>query len=1020
MKTRNTYSVKALRVLTAVILTGLLTTQFIFAQSWYNANWRFRSPVTVQNPGSTLLQDFQVKVTLSQGSNFDFIKAQSDGSDIRFTTNDGTTLISYWIEEWTVSSAVIWLKVPSIPASGNATVFLYYGNPSASSLSDGRNTFRFFDDFESWVQTSQAWSDKQDLLTAKADLTCAVYNNKLYAIGGYNNGPSNALSENYEYDPLLNIWQIKASMPTPRWGPVGVEFDGKIYVFGGQLVNGSGSNANEIYDPVNDIWTSAANGNPLSIPRYTASGVVHPDVLYFPEGKDGYRYWMAYTPYPPQSMENPSIVRSNDGISWTDNGLTNPVIPQGASGSWNGLENPDPDFIYVSSIDKWFMVWDGGDVATNSRKIALAYSSDGKTWTQYDGDLVNGNVNPVILSGTDNNGALWETDGTNSKTCTPSLFYNGGVFYLFYAEEASGNNRGSIGVATFTWNNTTNDIQNLVRNSGNPIINLPADATFKAGGGHLDISRHPTTNDYHMYLARELSGSANYELALLTSSDLATWTNQGTVLSRGQAGQWDETHIYRSSPVVNSTGQIVLFDGDIRMYYSAFGPGTTGIGIADITSDGIVQKYTGAGPKPIPAAIAMQGLMGVRHGTKIHLFYRSYHYEYDPLADTYTQRANVPRQLTWSTCASVGSKIYIIGGYSYDAPTDATNVNYEYDPATDTWATRAPMPGYRYGATRENPVINGKIYVTHGHAGSPFFTTNFEYDPETDQWVEKQSALHDRDGVGCGVINNKLYVIGGRRDLVGPYGTFFNEMYDPSLDTWVENDPKEAWATSGSGFVFADISAKFRGDYGLVIRQTANTNTFIGAESVEGYGSIYALDFDWNVTDLGGIGGTRPETEVRMSELPDYYGNFYFYNESATNLQTLRWYTGLGGSLNHLQYGARNAWHKVTMVRSGVNHYVNFDGNSYGPLTGTPYVGGGTGKFRFGVIWSTTEYIDNVRVRQWAGSDPVTTVGSEVAGSSNWTGGGPDTDWNTPGNWDNGVPSSLTDVTIPPVFQCLL
>ena len=103
-----------------------------------------------------------------------------------------------------------------------------------------------------------------------------------------------------------------------------------------------------------------------------------PHVLYFPEGKDGYRYWMAYTPYPPQSMENQDIVRSNDGISWTDNGLTNPYL-EGASGSWNGLENPDPDFIYVSSIDKWFMVWDGGDVATNSRKIALAYSSDGKT-----------------------------------------------------------------------------------------------------------------------------------------------------------------------------------------------------------------------------------------------------------------------------------------------------------------------------------------------------------------------------------------------------------------------------------------------------------------------------------------------------------------------------------------------------------------------------------------------------------------------------------------------------------------
>ena len=64
-------------------------------------------------------------------------------------------------------------------------------------------------------------------------------------------------------------------------------------------------------------------GNPLTtIPLYGASGVVHPDVLYFSGGKDGYEYWMVYTPYPPGSKENPSIVRSNDGITWTDAGIS--------------------------------------------------------------------------------------------------------------------------------------------------------------------------------------------------------------------------------------------------------------------------------------------------------------------------------------------------------------------------------------------------------------------------------------------------------------------------------------------------------------------------------------------------------------------------------------------------------------------------------------------------------------------------------------------------------------------------
>lgn len=153
MKTRKESSGRVLKVLTAIVLTGLLTTQFLSAQGWYDGNWLYRSPVTVSNPEGTVLSDFQVKITLTGGTlgNFDFAKARSDGRDILLTSGDGTTLIPFWIESWVPStSATIWVKVPSVPASPATTsVFLYYGNSSATSIANGNTTFEFFDDFES-------------------------------------------------------------------------------------------------------------------------------------------------------------------------------------------------------------------------------------------------------------------------------------------------------------------------------------------------------------------------------------------------------------------------------------------------------------------------------------------------------------------------------------------------------------------------------------------------------------------------------------------------------------------------------------------------------------------------------------------------------------------------------------------------------------------------------------------------------------------------------------------------------
>ncbi len=117
--------------------------------------WNYRRTVTIDNTSGTALTDYQVKIELNTSMTypFDFLNANSDGSDLRITSDDGETEIPFWIEEWDFPTlrATIWVKVPSIPTPGGAIVYLYYGNTLATSVSDGYNTFNAYDGFETYT-----------------------------------------------------------------------------------------------------------------------------------------------------------------------------------------------------------------------------------------------------------------------------------------------------------------------------------------------------------------------------------------------------------------------------------------------------------------------------------------------------------------------------------------------------------------------------------------------------------------------------------------------------------------------------------------------------------------------------------------------------------------------------------------------------------------------------------------------------------------------------------------------------
>ncbi len=122
----------------------------------------FRRPIIINNSqNSNELTDYQVKLMLDTESLIAQGKMRSDCGDIRFVDSDGSTLLKYWIETGTCNSSntVIWIKIPSIPASSTKTIYMFYGNPLAASLSNADDVFIFFDDFNSGVLDLNKWEE---------------------------------------------------------------------------------------------------------------------------------------------------------------------------------------------------------------------------------------------------------------------------------------------------------------------------------------------------------------------------------------------------------------------------------------------------------------------------------------------------------------------------------------------------------------------------------------------------------------------------------------------------------------------------------------------------------------------------------------------------------------------------------------------------------------------------------------------------------------------------------------------
>lgn len=100
-------------------------------------DWSTAIPVTITEGSGADLVDYQVRLVVDTASLIAAGDMNADASDLRFASDfEGTNAISYWIESGVdTASTVVWIKVPSLPASSNTGIWLFSGNPVATSES---------------------------------------------------------------------------------------------------------------------------------------------------------------------------------------------------------------------------------------------------------------------------------------------------------------------------------------------------------------------------------------------------------------------------------------------------------------------------------------------------------------------------------------------------------------------------------------------------------------------------------------------------------------------------------------------------------------------------------------------------------------------------------------------------------------------------------------------------------------------------------------------------------------------
>ncbi|MFI5361937.1 MAG: right-handed parallel beta-helix repeat-containing protein [Elusimicrobiota bacterium] len=155
--------------------------------------------------------------------------------------------------------------------------------------------------------------------------------------------------------------------------------------------------------------------------------------------------------------------------------------------------------------------------------------------------------------------------------------------------------------------------------------------------------------------------------------------------------------------------------------------------------------------------------------------------KYDPVADQWTTVASIASDGLAAAVvvasapvpgSSVGSFIYVAGGNSFPM--------LAYNTAANSWNPGASIPALNNGVGGGSSVggasLGGKVYVIGGPSGA---APVYEYDPTSNVWAARANMLTGRLDLGVSEAGGFIYAVGGSQDGVTALTT--NEQYDPGV-----------------------------------------------------------------------------------------------------------------------------------------------------------------------------------------------------------------------------------------------
>ncbi|TEB06805.1 Intracellular serine protease [Pelotomaculum schinkii] len=663
---------------------------------------------------------------------------------------------------------------------------LAYGNPTVSDT-----IYQTAGEYS--LYSGEIWNIKASMPTPRFRLAAAEVNGKIYAIGG--EGSSGYLNTVEEYDPATNTWTTKASMPTPRDGLAAAAVNGKIYAIGGGNYNGK-LNTVEEYDPATNTWAVKAS-MPTSRFLLAAAAV------------DGKIY----------------------AIGGNNSGLLNAVEEYNpATNTWTAKASMPTarNYLAVTAVNgKIYAIGGFNDTGYNSLNTVEEYNPATNTWTAKTGmpmprfglsaAAANGKI--YAMGGRyfydDNSRNVVEeyTPATNTWRTTASM----PTPRHLLAAAAAGNRIYAIGGANDY--NILNAVEELVLGTddyGNDFADSTAIDIGSTVQGWIDYA-----NDVDCFnFTPAVSGS--YIIESLGSIDTIGElydSNQNFIKYDDDSGdnynfriivslQAGQTYYIKTREYSDGTGPYTLLISNVPNNFKATSIDSSTITVSwdpvpdaigyDIEIDGAVID-NGASTAYIHSGLVTD----VTHIYRIRVKYNATTGGWSKKVYSLTKgscyqiRASMPTPRGELAAAAENGKVYVIGGFSNNW---CLNTVEEYNPATDTWVAKVGLstPRYRLAAA----AVNGKIYALGGYSSSGYSNTVEEYNPVTNTWTAKAGLSTPRYRLATAAINGKIYALGGYSSS-GYSNTL--EEYDPATNTWTV---KAAMPTPRYGLAAAAVNGK--------------------------------------------------------------------------------------------------------------------------------------------------------------------------------------------------------------------